>query len=61
MQPFREDRATESEVVTISYWGSVAAMSRFNRRRPHAQFLIELPRSVQILEIVAGSGRCTAE
>jgi hypothetical protein len=24
------------------------------------EFLIELPKSVQVLEIVAGSGRCTA-
>jgi hypothetical protein len=63
VQMFREDRAHESEFVTISYWESVEAMSRFagdDPRRIHhlardAEFLIELPRGVQILEIVAGS------
>jgi hypothetical protein len=62
---FREDRETESEFITISYWESVAAMSRFagdDPRRIHhlerdAEFLIELPRGVQILDIVASGGR----
>ena len=57
---FREDRETESEFVTISYWESIAAMSRFagpDPRRIHhlprdAEFLIELPDGVQVLEIV---------
>ncbi|MGH7536132.1 MAG: antibiotic biosynthesis monooxygenase family protein [Gemmatimonadales bacterium] len=65
VQMFREDRATESEFVTISYWESVEAMSRFagpDPRRIHhlerdAEFLIELPSGVQVLEIVAASGR----
>jgi hypothetical protein len=64
VQMFREDRAAESEFVTISYWESVEAMSRFagsDPRRIHhlerdAEFLIELPDGVQILEIVATSG-----
>jgi heme-degrading monooxygenase HmoA len=68
VQMFREDRANESEFVTISYWESVQAMSRFAGDDPtrihhlerDAEFLIELPRSVQILDIVASSGRCTA-
>jgi len=59
-QMFREDRETESEFVTISYWESVEAMSRFagpDPRRIHhlerdAEFLIELPETVQVLEIV---------
>jgi hypothetical protein len=59
-QMFREDRATESEFVTISYWESVEAMSRFagpDPRKIHhlerdAEFLIELPEGVQVLEIV---------
>ena len=59
-QMFREDRETESEFVTISYWESVEAMSRFagpDPRRIHhlprdAEFLIELPAGVQVLEIV---------
>jgi hypothetical protein len=65
VQLFREDRTDESEFVTISYWESVEAMSRFagdDPRRIHhldrdAEFLIELPREVQVLEIVASSGR----
>jgi hypothetical protein len=68
VQLFREDRETESEFVTISYWENVEAMSRFTGGDPtrihhldrDPEFLIELPRSVQILDIVAGSGRCTA-
>lgn len=59
-QMFREDREGESEFVTISYWESIEAMSRFagtDPRRIHhlerdAEFLIELPEGVQILEIV---------
>jgi heme-degrading monooxygenase HmoA len=65
---FREDRETEREFVTISYWESVEVMSRFTGGDPNRihhlerdpQFLIELPKSVQVLDIVAGSGRCTA-
>src|SRR5262245_59851331 len=60
----REDRADETEFVTISYWESVEAMSRFagpDPRRIHhlerdAEFLIELPRGVQVLEIAASHG-----
>lgn len=60
---FREDRAGESEFVTISYWESVEAMSRFAGSDPRqihhlprdAEFLIELPESVQVLEIVAST------
>jgi heme-degrading monooxygenase HmoA len=65
VQMLREDRATESEFVTISYWESVEAMSRFagpDPRRIHhlerdAEFLIELPEGVQVLEIVASHGQ----
>jgi len=65
VQLLREDRASESEFVTISYWESVEAMSRFagsDPRRIHhlerdAEFLIELPSGVQVLEIVTASGR----
>jgi hypothetical protein len=65
VQLLREDRETESEFVTISYWESVEAMSRFagkDPRRIHhlardAEFLIELPREVQVLQILAGSGK----
>jgi hypothetical protein len=65
VQLLREDRATESEFVTISYWESVEAMSRFagdDPRRIHhlerdPEFLIELPSKVQVLDIVTGHGR----
>jgi hypothetical protein len=65
---FREDRRTDSEFVTISYWESVEAMSRFagdDPRRIHhlerdREFLIELPQAVQVLDIVASHGRTGA-
>ncbi len=65
VQMLRDDRATESEFVTISYWESVEAMARFAGDDPtrihhlerDAEFLTELPRSVQILKIVSASGR----
>ena len=62
VQLFREDREGETEFVTISYWESVEAMSRFagpDPRRIHhlprdAEYLIELPQGVQVLRIIAG-------
>ena len=67
VQLFREDREADSEFVTISYWESVEAMSRFAGKDPRRihhldrdpEFLIELPQGVQILEIVSTHGRCT--
>jgi heme-degrading monooxygenase HmoA len=64
VQMFRNDRGNESHFVTISYWESVQAMSRFagsDPRRIHhlerdAEFLIELPESVEILEIIDSAG-----
>lgn len=64
VQMFREDRADESEFMTISYWESVEAMTSFagdDPRRIHhlprdAEFLIELPERVQVLDIVASEG-----
>ena len=64
VQMFREDRENESEFITISYWESVEAMSRFagpDPRKIHhlerdPEFLIELPDSVQILNIVDTRG-----
>ena len=60
---FREDREGESEFITISYWESIEAMSAFAGSDPRqihhldrdSEFLIELPDSVQILEIVSAS------
>jgi hypothetical protein len=65
VQTFREDRATETEFMTISYWESVEAMACFTGGDPTAihhldrdeEFLIELPESVQVLRILASHGR----
>ena len=64
VQQMREDRADETEFVTISYWENIEAMSRYagsDPRRIHhlerdAEFLIELPESVQVLEITSAKG-----
>jgi hypothetical protein len=64
VQLLREDRDTESEFVTISYWESVEAMSRFAGKDPRRihhlardpEFLIELPKAVQVLDITAQKG-----
>src|SRR5215212_475499 len=55
VQTLREDRQDETEFVTISFWESVAAMAKFTGGDPtrvhhldrDAEFLIELPESVQ--------------
>ena len=60
----REDRAGESEFVTVSFWESVEAMSRFAGPDPtrihhlprDKEFLIELPERVQVLHITAAKG-----
>lgn len=65
VQTFREDRATETEFMTISYWESVEAMASFTGADPTGihhlerdpEFLIELPKSVQVLEIRKTHGR----
>ncbi|WP_454852214.1 antibiotic biosynthesis monooxygenase family protein [Rhizobium binxianense] len=64
VQTFREDRETESEFMTISYWESVEAMSAFAGDDPtkihhlerDAEFLIELPAEVQILRLLTSHG-----
>jgi len=64
VQLLREDRADETEFVTISYWESVEAMSRFAGKDPRRihhlardpEFLIELPETVQVLDITASKG-----
>jgi heme-degrading monooxygenase HmoA len=65
VEMLREDRETETEFVTISYWDSVEAMTggtSADPRQAHhlerdAEFLIELPRAVQILHILDVPGR----
>jgi heme-degrading monooxygenase HmoA len=64
VQTLREDRANESEFVTISYWESVEAMSAFTGGDPgrihhlerDQEFLIELPKEVQILRLRTSHG-----
>jgi len=65
VQTFREDREQESEFMTISYWESVEAMARFTGGDPtrihhldrDREFLVELPKSVQILQLRHSHGR----
>jgi heme-degrading monooxygenase HmoA len=64
VQCFREDRADETVFMTVSYWESVEAMARFTGGDPtrihhlerDAEFLIELPEAVQVLQIRASHG-----
>ena len=64
VQTFREDRETETAFMTISYWESVEAMSAFAGGDPtkihhldrDEEFLIELPKEVQILRLLKSHG-----
>jgi hypothetical protein len=64
VQTFREDREQETEFVTISYWESVEAMGSFTAGDPtqvhhldrDAEFLIELPKEVQVLRLLTSHG-----
>lgn len=59
VQTFRADGPEETEFVTVSYWENVEAMARFTGGDPtrihhlprDPEFLVELPQSVQILQI----------
>jgi len=65
VQTFREDSEHESEFMTISYWEDIPAMSRFTGSDPtrihhldrDEEFLIELPKSVQILRLLKSHGQ----
>jgi heme-degrading monooxygenase HmoA len=65
VQTFREDREDETEFMTISYWEDIDAMSRFTGSDPTSihhldrdeEFLIELPKAVQILRLLKSHGR----
>ena len=65
VQTFREDREHESEFMTISYWEDIPAMARFTGRDPtdihhldrDPEFLIELPKSVQIVRLLTSHGK----
>lgn len=65
VQTFREDRENETEFMTISYWENVDAMARFTGGDPtkihhldrDEEFLIELPKTVQVLRIRKSHGQ----
>ena len=69
VQTFREDRANETEFITISYWENVEAMSRFTGGDPtrihhldrDSEFLIELPDHIQVLDIRFSHGNTGGE
>jgi heme-degrading monooxygenase HmoA len=64
VQTFREDRENETEFMTISFWESVEAMSKFTGGDPRKvhhlerdkEFLSELPKQVQILRLLKSHG-----
>jgi heme-degrading monooxygenase HmoA len=64
VQSLREDREHDTEFMTISYWESVDAMSAFTGGDPRTvhhlerdeEFLIELPREVQVLRLLKSQG-----
>jgi hypothetical protein len=63
VQLLREDREQDTEFITISYWESVQAMSRFagpdptriHHLKKDADYLLELPETVQTLRIVSST------
>lgn len=64
VQALRVDGEDESEFVTISYWKSVQSMATFTGADPYdvhhldrdAEFLVELPERVEVLQINASHG-----
>jgi hypothetical protein len=68
VQLFREDRDHDTEFITISFWESIPAMSRFTGGDParihhldrDPEFLIEMPDRVQVLQIVVMHGVAAA-
>jgi heme-degrading monooxygenase HmoA len=69
VQCLREDGELETEFITVSYWESVEAMSRFTGSDPtrihhlprDPEFLLEMPDRVQILGIRAAHGDIGSE
>jgi heme-degrading monooxygenase HmoA len=65
VQTFREDRENETEFMTISYWEDVKHMASFAGKDPTSihhlerdeEFLIELPKMVQILQVLSSHGQ----
>jgi heme-degrading monooxygenase HmoA len=65
----REDHMWDTEFVTISFWESVEAMSRFAGPDPKQihhlerdkEYLLELPESVQVLSVSSAKGLFRAD
>lgn len=65
VQTFRRDGEAETEFTTISFWESLEAMKAFSGDDPtkihhlprDAAYLVELPQSVEILELRVREGR----
>ena len=65
VQTFREDRDFDSLFVTISYWADEDAMAAFTGADPRdvhhlprdPEFLIELPKSVEVLRLRHAHGQ----
>ncbi|WP_210339037.1 antibiotic biosynthesis monooxygenase [Ensifer sp. ENS04] len=63
VQMFREDRDSDSYFMVISFWDTRDAMTRWAGSDPtkirhlerDAELLVELPSSVQILEVVSNN------
>lgn len=63
VQMLREDHGDVTEFITVTWWPSIESMVAFTDADPtrvqplprDAEFLIELPEHVQILEVVNGS------
>jgi heme-degrading monooxygenase HmoA len=64
VQIFREDRTDETEFVTISFWENLDELHAFTGGDPSVvhhlerdpEFLLELPREVQVLRLLGTHG-----
>jgi len=68
VQLFREDRETESEFVTTSYWADEQSMASFTGGDPYQvhhlprdkELLIELPKRVAVMRILVDEAPTSA-
>ena len=65
VQMFRQEQGEETEFMVLSYWDSLEAMSSWAGADPtkirhlerDAELLVELPESVQILDVLSNTWR----
>jgi heme-degrading monooxygenase HmoA len=65
VQTFRSDSEHETRFITVSYWSSLDEMMRFSKGAAtdvhhlerDAEYLIELPRSVEVFELRHSHGQ----